>query len=261
MTFESAMRILASKKNMPTELGTDDLRAMSRQVRQFSLYSARTTDAHYLEALRANLQDFINGKINEVKARELLHGFQTKSGMDVNIHGPITDITSDARVRLVLETNASMVENWAYMSAGVSRDRMNQFPAWELVRVIPKMVPRDDWDDRWEAAGGELTDDGRMVALKTDEVWKNLGDSRLFKDGTDSDAPPYAYGSGMGIRAIDRAECIDLGLIDDDYDAQGMDAPNLGGDWLSEGPGAVLGNVLSAGVAIHEALSAIKEVI
>jgi len=62
-----------------------------------------------------------------------------------------------------------------------------------------------DWPMRWEAAGGQFTN-GRMAALKTDPIWAAIS---RFGDPF----PPFDYGSGMGLRDIDREEAEALGLI------------------------------------------------
>ncbi len=81
------------------------------------------------------------------------------------------------------------------------------------MRLETRKEERTDWDERFVRAGGELHD-GRMVALKDDAVWENLGDSGLFDDGMDTDTPPYAFNSGMGWREVGRDEAIALGVLE-----------------------------------------------
>ena len=63
------------------------------------------------------------------------------------------------------------------------------------------------WQNRWKNAGGKFHG-GRMIALKDDPVW-----TKLSAFGTPY--PPFDWGSGMGVRDIDRKTAIDLKLIDD----------------------------------------------
>ena len=240
--FESAMQIIAKKKLMPTAWSTEELRSnLSREVRQMSLFSARTTCAAYLEPVQQILQDFAAGKINESTARQLCQeqldavGYTPEKGFgdDKSIppaeEGSLRDLSSDKRVKLMVTTNVRLARNTAYMAAGQDADRLEDYPCWELVRVAYREVPRgykrtkngieevadDDWPSRWEKCGGTLYN-GRMRARKDDEIWSELGDSSMFDDGMDTDAPPYAFGSGMGIREVPRQECVELGVIDAD---------------------------------------------
>ena len=124
-------------------------------------------------------------------------------------------------------------------AAGYVRDTdqavVDEYPAWELLRVYPREVPRgfrkgpkgvliaepdQDWPSRWVAAGGELVD-GRMIALKNDDVWQNLGDGVGGYDDTLGNAfPPFAFNSGFDVQNVGRAECISLGLLDVDEPAK-----------------------------------------
>ena len=98
---------------------------------------------------------------------------------------------------------------------------LHQYPAWELTRVSERNMPRADWPARWAAAGSscgfEGALQGRFIALKDSPIWKALGDGEGgYRDTLLNPYPPFAYGSGMGWVAVDRAECIALGLIDED---------------------------------------------
>jgi hypothetical protein len=108
-------------------------------------------------------------------------------------------------------------------------ERMAAFPAWELVRIATKSAPRNwragdggtppifqgeaDMRSRWTIAGGKP---GRMIALKGDPVWGELGSSGNFDDAVDTDHPPFAFNSGMGWREISAAECAELGITGPD---------------------------------------------
>ena len=93
------------------------------------------------------------------------------------------------------------------------------FPAWELVRVEPRDIPRGasgkpgdlSWPDRWKQCGGKLFD-GRMIANKLDPIWGMLGDSEEFDDAVDSEVPPFAYNSGYGWNEVDAQTCKELGV-------------------------------------------------
>lgn len=109
-------------------------------------------------------------------------------------------------------------------------DVVEAYPAWELLRIYDRDVPRgfrrdpkgglmpmpgDDWESRWQAAGGELIN-GRMIALKNDPIWQALGDGvGGYTDTLGNPFPPFAFNSGYDVNNIGRVECIELGLMDE----------------------------------------------
>ena len=98
---------------------------------------------------------------------------------------------------------------------GSQPDRLAAAPAWELIRLYDRDVPRI-WAARWRTAGGTPVDGGRLIALKGDPVWGELGASANFDDALDTDHPPFAFNSGMGWREITRSEADRLGITGPD---------------------------------------------
>ncbi|MDE2096189.1 MAG: hypothetical protein KGL39_03015 [Patescibacteria group bacterium] len=110
-------------------------------------------------------------------------------------------------------------------------DRVDEYPAVELVRVYPRKAPRgtsgrpgdDDWPTRFEAAGGILIE-GRMVALKDDPVWDALGDGEGgYDDALGNPFPPFAFNSGMDWDEVARDDAEELGLLDEGEEAKGAE--------------------------------------
>lgn len=92
------------------------------------------------------------------------------------------------------------------------------------------------------AAAGTPEDgrnDDEYIALKSHEIWDNLGDSSLFDDALDTSYPPFAFNSGMGVEEINRDEAISVGVIDERAEEPQRDIPGfndtfeLSGDFLS----------------------------
>lgn len=152
--------------------------------------------------------------------------------------GSLRDLASNERVDLVLQTNMRQVANAAFRESGQSDYALHAFPAYELVRIYPRSVPRgmkrdrqgalaEDpgkaWPDRWEKVGG-VFHDGRMIARKDDPIWDQLGASAEFSDGLDAPFPPFAFSSGYGWREVPRAEAVALGVITEETDIQGSRA-------------------------------------
>lgn len=128
-----------------------------------------------------------------------------------------------------------------YASMNWDKERVDEFPAVELVRVYPVYTPRGEelvhgvpntengWDYRFPAACDDAGDDdalnvfnetGRMVALKDSDVWDSLGDGAGgYTDTLGNPFPPFAFSSGMDWNEVSRADAVALGLMDDDDDA------------------------------------------
>lgn len=121
--------------------------------------------------------------------------------------GTLRDPLSVRRLRLIIDTQLQMAHGYGDWLAGQDPDVLAEFPAQELVRVRNARVPRD-WIARWQDPdrGNAPLIDGRMIALKTDPVWRRI--SRFGHPW-----PPFDFNSGMGVEDIDRGEAEDLGLI------------------------------------------------
>jgi hypothetical protein len=232
--FQSALDFLFGKKSMPTGLSTNELRSeLTAQARQLSLYSARTNDLAYLEQVRTAIKNMLDGTWNEATARQHLQlwcdqlgytpegGFPGAPAVPPADKGTLRDLSSDSRTHLVIQTLTRLCAATSFAQTGFEPDNLYNWPAWELVRILPKVHPRgssgreDDlgWPRRWVDAGLSFAD-GRMIALKSDPGWQSLGDSGIFEDGTDAPFGPFWFNSGGGLEEISRKECVSLGLID-----------------------------------------------
>ncbi len=218
--FAEAIRFLLDKRILPTSLDTNGIRELAADVRQKSLFSARTTHEGYLQEVQSKIDGLLQGDFNEATARAELQDMLDSIGYtpDPMDQGGLKDLSSDKRVKLVLETNLRQAANFGLLEQGNDPVSRWQFPAFELVRIYDREEPRGEmpgtqgWDERWVRAGGTLID-GRLIALKSDPIWSNLGNSDLFEDGIDGDTPPYAFNSGMGWSEVPREEALELGLI------------------------------------------------
>lgn len=116
---------------------------------------------------------------------------------------------------------------------------LEEYPAWELLRVYDRDVPRgfrrvggvivpvpdDDWPSRWRAAASASGDEdaarvlestGRMIALKSSGIWQALGDGAGGYDDTlGNPFAPFAFNSGFDTEGVSIKECVELGLLDE----------------------------------------------
>lgn len=66
-------------------------------------------------------------------------------------------------------THAELLQGWGQKERGLTRGAVMAFPAWELIRIMPRSVPRD-WLARFTLSGGVMRN-GRMIAMKDSAVW------------------------------------------------------------------------------------------
>ena len=220
--------ITRRKKPTATSLSSDELSLIDREIKERSLFSARTTEQRYLESMRDVLEDFTSGGIGEGEARKQLmellddfgytpeDGFPDAEKVDPAEPGTIEDLSSFGRINLVVDTNAGMAASVSRL-AEENDDTLYMFPAWRFTRFMtPNGEPRD-WAVRWAAAGDAVGWQGacrdEMVARKDSPIWQALGDGAGgFGDTLHNPYPPFAFNSGMGWEDVDREEAESLGL-------------------------------------------------
>lgn len=229
LTWLDGIRRLKQRGNMPTSLGTEDLRRISGDVKRWATFSAKVTKARALSEITDVVQELVRGVNATDEAarsrgeRPLQLSFQDaklkiqqvfeKHGVRINNPakvGTIEDFQSDARLSLIVDTQEELARGHGKYIADQDDALLRAFPAQELIRVSPSQVQRD-WKERWRKAGGEIVQ-GRMVALKNSSVWEQLGSTDLFEDALGNPYPPFAFNSGMDVKDISRREAIRLGL-------------------------------------------------
>ncbi|MCA1660115.1 MAG: hypothetical protein LC642_06230 [Verrucomicrobiaceae bacterium] len=143
--------------------------------------------------------------VAEIQAIAREEGLDPRNFGEPGKMGGLENPTSVRRLGLVFDVQTENIQEFAKFKMDQDPDVLNAYPAQEFLRVSSRKNKRDDWPERWKKAGGKLYKE-RMVALKTDPVWKKL--SRFGKPW-----PPFDYGSGMGPRDISRREAIALGVL------------------------------------------------
>lgn len=221
-TATEAIRTAAARRILPTWLGSADLAQVAQQILDRAVFSARTTNAIYLEALRERISRLLSDGYEGDQAQLRLElkqilvelGYDPEFGFpgdeELGIPparpGSLQDLSSDARINLILETQLELMAGKGQEQRGLQPEALDLFPAWELVRLRPVRMPRD-WPKRWEKAGGRaLVDvDGRLrlAAGKLDEIWSLLGDKAIFRDALGVSHPPFCFRSGMGWEPIE----------------------------------------------------------
>jgi hypothetical protein len=249
----AAAKYLKTLQPLATSKSSAELRALMAGVERKAIFSARTNLVGYTSDIKAAVLKYLSGDTNLATAKlDLLqalqqYGYTPEQGFpqapDAAIPpaeaGSLQDLSSDARLKLVAQTNFRQATNYMKKQAGNEPDALEQFPAWELIRVYPRQIERGqrrgpkgtivedpgaDWPSRFREAAQLAGDDdalrvldetGRMIARKDSPLWTELGNPDNFDDAIGTDYPPFAFSSGMGWTDVDRAECVQVGLIDE----------------------------------------------
>jgi hypothetical protein len=222
LPFSQALDARAVKSLLPTEFRTQLLREIPAALRERAMFSAGCTNAEFLQSASDSIQELVTGKSDRATQRAALKQLLQKLGYQPSEEdrGTLLDFSSDARLNLILDTNLEMATGYGHFAEGQQEDILDLWPAQELIRVANFGSGKQrDWPSRWTLAGGQFYG-GRMIALKDDDVWDQLGSSDFFPDGLDNPYPPFAFNSGMDVRDVIRSEAIKLGLIDRDTQVQ-----------------------------------------
>lgn len=245
-TATDAFRFARERGILPTWMGTADLDELEAAIKERAVFSARTTNAVYLEQLKTRIERLVADGYNgdqaqlrlELKQILALLGYDPETGFpgDEKLDipparaGSLQDLSSDRRINLILDTQLELMAGAGQEQRGLSKEALDLFPAWELVRVKAARVPRD-WFARFKQAGGRVLEDEdgrkRLVAHKLDEVWSVLGDRAIFKDALNVSHPPFAFGSGMAWEAIEASEWESLAKVNQVKESRGQEPPNV----------------------------------
>jgi hypothetical protein len=228
--FEEALRAVAEKQLLPTTAGTDQLRQLAPEIRELAVFSAKTPFASHLQVIQEQITrlvspgtvdgrpalpgEYANPTYARLALKESLKALGYTPGTDPNQPAPgsLQDLSSDRRTDLIIQTLTDMARGRGNYELNRNPDRLESWPAQELYRLEETRVQRN-WPQRWAAAGGSFFG-GRMIALKDDEVWQNLGEGAGgFEDTLGLPYPPFAFNSGMWVQDVSREEAVDLGLL------------------------------------------------
>ena len=208
----------AEKILMKTLVGSSidsrDWNGIQAGLRDRAFISSQVQSAKILYAARELSAKHAAGGADLSKIRMEMRKALADSGYkpDPEIAGTIKDLTSQARLDVIIKTNVAQARGYVQWLDANTPGGYAHAPAQELYRAQDRKQKRA-WDKRWEAAGGK-TYGGRMIALKDDPIWVKI--SRFGNP-----FPPFDWGSGMSVRNVSAREAIQLGLITkDDFKAK-----------------------------------------
>lgn len=204
--FAEAIESRAVRQLLPTELRTDLLSTIPAELRERAMFSAGVTNAEQLQGFSNKVDELLAGTTDRATARRDLKTMLGSLGASVD-ETDLTDLRSDARLNLILDTNLQQAQGYGHWAQGQDEAVLDQWPAQELIRVQETRVQRD-WPARWAEAGGIFFGD-RMIALKNDPIWQSISRFGL-------PYAPFDFNSGMDVVDVDRDTAIEAGLIDRD---------------------------------------------
>ncbi len=231
-----ALQMARARNLFPTTAGTAELRDMEREFLRRSVFSAGVTNTRFLQAVKTRVERLLGQEAPDIgrarrELRALLQGmgYTPEQGFGDDepvVPGSIKDLSSNARLNLILETQIQLLSGHAQRQHGLTPSSRERAPFWEFIRVKESAAPRD-WMTRWSKAGGKTEREGgewKFIASKTADIWDKLGDAALFDDALNVNHPPFAFHSGMAWASVSAKRAERLGLARDDRPANSGDA-------------------------------------
>ena len=213
MKFLTALQFLRRKSIMPTALRSWALQELPVELRERSFFSAGVTSAAFLQEAFDGVEAIVHGDADRATMRVQLRSMLDRLGYvpDDAERGSLTDLRSDRRLNLILDTNAAQARAYGRHKLEQAPEILDAYPAAELVRVGGLPAEPRPWREKWTRAGGRLFE-GRMIAAKDDPIWsKPIAAGGFNRFGTVYG--PFDFNSGMRKRNIARAEAERLGVI------------------------------------------------
>lgn len=226
-SWDAAVERLAGKTDVASSLRSKGWERVPLAIRERAFFSAGVERAREVQTIRRALTKAIEGVDRDRVRDDGTPMSYSREDAVADIRAALgavgdsrrlSDLTSYRRQQLIQDFQSDQAYHYGLWKRDLNEaDMLDEFPAWEFIRTAPRKVPRSDWWERWGKAGSAVGWAGasrsRMVALKTSPIW-----ARLSRFGTPY--PPFDFGSGMGVRDVAREEAVELGLIDDDWDAK-----------------------------------------
>jgi len=235
--FKEAIDLLSRRGILPTTLNSAELSKLDSEIRRYSTFSAKTTDARYLDEVAGIIDRIINpvqeagAYIDQARGREILRDYLRQVGYEPEEGkaGTLQDLSSDPRLDVIIRTNTEIAQGHGQHVQANDPVVLDAFPCQELYRSQTVTTPRQSnagnqfsasagyggyfWPNKWREMGGQFYGGGRMIARKDDPVW-----SAISRFG--NPYPPFDYNSGMWVKPVSRKESITLGVIDPDDKVQ-----------------------------------------
>lgn len=238
------LRVFRERQATVSPMSAKEWAEVPAEVRQDAFWSAKLEHAQHVAELKKASLDALRGarvrvgalrrgrELSGAKADETvlmsrdqviseMRAAALERGLEATGPREMEDMASPSRIGLIVDMAEKMTYGKARWESGNDPAVIDAFPAQELWRMEPREKPRD-WEARWQEAGDAVgwegaNANGRMVALKSSPIWVELS---VF----DLPYPPFDYGSGMGVRDVERSDAVALGLMAEDADIVPVEA-------------------------------------
>lgn len=203
-------------------------------LRDRAFFSSQVTQTKILYAMRQNVADIIRSGKSESEVRRDLRDYLGAIGYNAGENrGAIKDLMTKARLDVMMRTNVDQAKGYASHIQETSRVAILTRPAYKLVRVKQRKMPRD-WGARWTAAAQKVgwegvARNGEMIALKTSPIWTAL--SRFGNP-----FPPFDFNSGMGVEDVKKSYCREIGLLGENEQPKIPETPDFNGNLAERVP-------------------------
>lgn len=220
--LKDAVDMLSGKVPVGSGMSSREWEALQAEIKLRAMFAARVEDERVLVEMQERLQARIalvkkDGRtmdrgvfIEEIREELRKSGYKRGDAK----RGSLRDLKSTRRLGLIWDMNLAQAQGYAKWKSDMDPDILDAVPAQELIRVRAKVEIRD-WPLVWADHGGKFYGEpgpdyprapGRMIALKTDPIWKWIS---RFK----TPWPPFEWGSGMGLKNVRRADAETLGVL------------------------------------------------
>ena len=230
--FKEAVDKLGKKKRIAKKLTSKQWSQVPTALRERAFFSANVENAKFLQKAQKTLTDYIAGareyvinqegkKVLALKktsradfvydmakmAKESGMGDVLPPGVDRESRDIITkikDIQSEARLRLIFDTQTSQAQAYGYYKQGQDPAILDEYPAQRFIRAEGRMVPRP------------LHRKNRNKVKRKDDIsfWLRMNSKGIGGFGVPWG--PWGFNSGMDVEDVDRDEAVKLGLIKED---------------------------------------------
>lgn len=204
----TASEKILQKALVGSNLDSRQWNSVQAGLRDRAFFSSQVASMRVLHAAREMVAERAGGDLSASDFRLEMRKVLGADGYDAGENrGTIKDLMTKARLDVIQKTNVEQARGYIHHLEATAPGAFAAFPAQELVRVRQRKQPRD-WAKRWKDNGGKLYE-GRMIAIVDDPIWTAISDFG-------NPFPPYAFGSGMGVRAVKKSEAVRLGVISAD---------------------------------------------
>jgi hypothetical protein len=219
--FTEAIHKLGQRTPIGSQLTSAQWQQVPVALRERAFFSSQVENVNFLRDMRGFLDDFLAGAretitlpsgktVTKLKvgsradfvklAREAAIRYGV-GPVDPEDKGTIKDIQSEQRLNLIFDVNVEGAQQYGSWLQGMDPDVLNEFPAWEFIRVQDVKTPRVP----------HQLNEGRIV-LKTDlDFWLAMNSPSFGGFGVPWG--PWGFNSGMGTEDVDRDRAEEAGVI------------------------------------------------